>query len=170
MRLQFRTGATMRERMEFERAIDDVNGGPENTHDIDMTIGLLMRDLEIRYSDRIWPDGRPETDSPDELAAQTARINLELQQDLSRPPNGDEEDEDAERRRAAVMYDRVSRMRDQARTLAEMVVRHQRADGEDGLLDREWESPEHIDAAVAAYRAAKSAREQARGNASRSAA
>lgn len=170
LRLRFRTAMRMGDRAQFERALDDATGGPENTNDLEVAYHALQAKIQVRYETRLWPDGRPAAQSDDEAAAQSRQIDRELLGDLLRLEDYDETDEDREARTDAATFDRVAQQRQLCRDMAEMMVLCEGPAEWKRLAEREWEDPGHIDACVQAWRHAKAERARTRGNARRSAA
>lgn len=71
----FRLFPTMRESIQIERNLDELNNGIGETVDLDQAIQQLWRRLRDRYEAQLWPDGRPKAGNNDEARAQEALID-----------------------------------------------------------------------------------------------
>lgn len=76
VRFIFRLFPTMRDEMLIERDLDELNGGPNVTVDLDKGIDNLWRTMRARFEAEIWPEGRPETRDPAELKREEEMIDL----------------------------------------------------------------------------------------------
>lgn len=152
--LQIRPSMRMRDRHAFDRARDDVGGGPANTVDLDLGYEMHQAVLQAKYEQQLWPEGRPQVSDPAELAEQVEAINQLLSRD------------DSEEAKA---FRRIATLKDDVDTKAELIALLEGPREWLNLVDRELEI-EHIDAITLAYRVAKQKRDSDVGKVSRSAA
>ncbi len=177
-RFRFRARFTMRDRAALPRAIDEINGGPHVTHDIETTQRVLRRALEAVYAERLWPDEDPEEVealSPDERRERDRQVDAELARDLARRSDEIEDEDERQVWSDAVLLQRTYRLESETAQLAEMQVLLE--DPKLTLAEVEWEQPYHLDALIAAYQWARARSRRERqgsgadpGNVSRSAA
>lgn len=155
VRFAFRLLPTMRDEMLIDRAVDEINGGPDVTVDLDKAIDGLWRSMRTRFEAELWPEGRPETRDPEELKREEHMIDMLYKAPENATDRG--------------VLERMHALRDRTRVAAEwgvMIV-----DPPRGWADISSVSLRSglIDIIVAAYLRAKSEAEEELGKAQRSA-
>lgn len=82
LRVRFRTLPTMQESMRIERIADAILGGTRASVELDLQIQAQWGLLLAKYTRALWPDGRPEAQSPEEAEEQERAINALYANDL----------------------------------------------------------------------------------------
>lgn len=73
-RFRVYTARTQTDRIRADRECHAIVGGLDEWHDLESTIQALADELRAQVEAKLWPDGRSETESPEEASEQEAAI------------------------------------------------------------------------------------------------